>query len=502
MIPTQREIRLTLGDWEYCGDILRPTCARLQFHSTSLAEHANESPVTVRFSNPDWAGITFHIHPFILEQAPEPLQTLTTNKNSNGSPFPEATLPMNVSPVTFEVVHKFLYCKEIAMGEVPSLSGLAVLADRYNLDTLFQICLHLLLRRSPMRLIPMYLPLVSIITLPPIFMEYVAIKAGEDIQSLTNDVEWRPRDHLYGADADLAISLADKLFRNPPPDDGSPLNEYDLWEAFAGQGTLLRAMKHAIIFCRANSCSTVLNILSHFEDTFSNAELSKILLELFWRSAECRSIVMSTAACNLSPRVLDIVRRVIEDTSGYNDFRFRWDCPTIPSHVPDRAQRPLTPFIENNLGELGSEPAYQHSVQFGDLTLNLSLYVHECWFPGFTSSCGCALRIHAEAPFGIPTNRVVQICVWLTDYNYKCACLLKESIENTGNRVDMLKDRRLISNFEIQQRDQLTLADFENTGFVFEVMEGEDELRQWMKRHTHKCGLRFQILLKVQNTAT
>lgn len=497
MIQTQSENHLSLGDWEYCGDIFRPTYSRLQAHSTSFADHANGPCVTVRFPDPDWAATTFRIHLFILEQTPQPLQTLATNRNTNGAPSLEATLPLNVCPLTFEVVYNFLYCKEIAMGEVPSLSRVAVLADMYNLDTLFQICLHLLLRRKPEKLITLYMPLVSIISLPPIFREYVAIKAGEGIHSLTNRVEWRPRDHLSGPDADFATSQACNLFRDPPHD-GSILNEYDLWDMFATQGTLSRAMVHAITFCKANCCSTVLQVLSHFEDNFSNEELFEILNNFFWRSVECRNSIRGTAAFNLSPRVLEIVTRAIENTAGYNDFQFRWDCPKIPSRVPDRHRRRLTPFIESNLDRLQFGPKYQHPLLFGDLNLSLALYLHECWFPGFSSHCGCALRIHAVAPFDAPANRVVQICVFLTD-SYRCACLLKENLDTTRNGIDRPFSRRLISNFERQGRDRFTVADFENSGFVFEVMRDGEELRRWMQRHTRECGLRLQIMLKVQN---
>ncbi|PXF43375.1 hypothetical protein BWQ96_06870 [Gracilariopsis chorda] len=133
---------IALRTWQLDGSTLTPTACHLQCYENR--RRPNPDPlVTLRFAAPAHASSArespqeLFIHASVLRDSSSPLRALVS------SGFLESTTHVvhldHQSFQPFKVIVSFLQCEDIDMTTVPD--HLAVFADRWGLDVLFEACL-------------------------------------------------------------------------------------------------------------------------------------------------------------------------------------------------------------------------------------------------------------------------------------------------------------------------------------------------------------------------
>lgn len=391
-LPWKRTTRVSFGDWEYFDDVFSPTEARLRAHKKLVAQHRNSPFVAIQCRD-EYATKTFTVHTFILKDLSGLFQTMAFGGNPTLFPQSTVTLPHDVSPLTFPAVNDFLYCREFKMREVHSLPALALLAHRFNLDPLFRVCSHVLLRTGPGELDTL-LPQTTI----------VARYFGDSI------------------DTDPDLSHFEEMSR-----DRLRL-ESEWWSILVSEGMLLYALRQALLYYDGNCSRSVLKILSLYATEFSSKELFTVIREMRWRRMESRGYLRSPVSIECSPRLLDMVWEVV-GSLPYRDHMLAWRPATLLSRILDEHRRkvalsdfyPWYKFMRDvRMTRRGSSSSGW--IRFGVTRILKQPYFLRCQLPAFLMGRG-GLLLFSDTRLGRSPDICLNdnpLCVFSLDEGELC----------------------------------------------------------------------------------
>lgn len=313
-----RYARLSFDGWELRNNVLAPTDDHSRTHRELVAMHANTPFVAIQSRDDDGRVMTSTVHHFILLHLGGPLCNLVTEGRHCRNPSVTVMLPLALSWGVFQHILDFLYCREIRMDQVSSLTAVAVASHQFDIMPLFRACCHSLFTRRATEM--------TYLSEPPIREIKRVLSAHRSAHDARRVVH-----HSY-----TALNCDGQPLQSRAIPASDLVCESILWYILWKNDMLLTALRQILCYCEIDCCRAVLTILSVFVSDYNSRKLRSVIQKMRdgRRREECIEYLNSHLSLECSPRVYDLAWEIAKAPLPLGDALRTLNITALVSRSP------------------------------------------------------------------------------------------------------------------------------------------------------------------------